>query len=167
MNEIFTRRSVRYYLDKEVENEKITNLLKAGMQAPSAFNQQAWEFLVVKGRENLDKLSSSNQYANCLKMSNVAIVVLGDKNKMQMPEFWEQDLGAVTQNILLQAVTEKLGAVWIGTAPKKEQMQFVTDMFNLSDNLMPYSIVSIGYPVKEDANRFKDYYDESKVKFIK
>lgn len=46
MNEIFARSSIRKFQDKKVEEEKILQILKAGMQAPSARNQQPWEFYV-------------------------------------------------------------------------------------------------------------------------
>ena len=55
MNAIFTRRSVRQFAAKPVEQEKIEKLLRAAMQAPPANNQQPWEFVVVKGKENLEK----------------------------------------------------------------------------------------------------------------
>ena len=47
MNEIFARRSIRKFLPTMVEDEKIEQLLRAGMAAPSAGNQQPWEFYVV------------------------------------------------------------------------------------------------------------------------
>ena len=51
MNSIFHRISVRKYEDKPVEKEKIMQILKAGMQAPSACNQQPWEFYVVTDKK--------------------------------------------------------------------------------------------------------------------
>ena len=51
MNEIFIRRSIREFVEKPVEKDKIENILKAGMQAPSAKNQQAWEFIVVTSKK--------------------------------------------------------------------------------------------------------------------
>ena len=56
MNSIFHRISVRKYEDKPVEKEKIMEILKAGMQAPSACNQQPWEFYVVEDKEALKLL---------------------------------------------------------------------------------------------------------------
>ena len=53
MNAIFKRKSIRNFLDKEIEDEKIERLLKAGMQAPSAMNTQPWEFIVVKDKKAL------------------------------------------------------------------------------------------------------------------
>ena len=56
MNAIFKRKSIRQFLDKEIEDEKIERLLRAGMQAPSAINSQPWEFLVVKDKEGIEKI---------------------------------------------------------------------------------------------------------------
>ena len=167
MNSIFTRRSVRTFKEQEVEQEKIEQLLRAGMQAPSAMNQQAWEFLVVHGKENLVKLAEFNPYAGCLKGANFAIVVLGNSNKMKSSTKWEQDLGAVTQNIELQAVELGLGSVWLGTAPDPVRMAFIRQLYNLEESLLPYSVIAVGYPKNENANHFVDRYDESKVRYIK
>ena len=57
MNSIFHRISVRKYEDKPVEKEKIMQILKAGMQAPSACNQQPWEFYVVTDKKKIEALS--------------------------------------------------------------------------------------------------------------
>lgn len=51
MNAIFNRASVRVFKDAPVEKEKIEMLLKAAMQAPSAGNQQPWEFIVVEDKK--------------------------------------------------------------------------------------------------------------------
>ena len=60
MNSIFHRISVRKYEDKPVEKEKIMEILKAGMQAPSACNQQPWEFYVVTDKEKNPEIVQSN-----------------------------------------------------------------------------------------------------------
>lgn len=57
MKELFHRTSVRKYLNKKVEDEKIEMMLKGAMAAPSAGNQQPWEFYVVKNKETIEKLS--------------------------------------------------------------------------------------------------------------
>ncbi len=166
MNSIFTRRSVRQFTEKEVEKEKIEKILRAAMQAPSAGNGQPWEFLVVKGKENLEALSKFNPYAGCLQNANVAIIVLGNADNMKYPEHWEQDLGAATQNIQLQAVELGLGSVWLGTAPDKGRMDFVRTLYDLSERSLPYSVIALGYPKAENANHFTDRYDESRVRYI-
>ena len=164
LNSIFTRRSIRQFTDQIVEKEKIDSLIRAAMQAPSANNQQAWHFLVVEGKENLEKLSELHRYSKCLKGASLAIVVLGNTSIMTSPDFWQQDLGAATQNIQLQAVELGLGSVWLGTAPKEERIKFIQDLFNIDKNLVPYSVLAIGYP--KGVNKFVDRFDETKVTYI-
>ncbi len=167
MNAIFTRRSVRNFLEKDVEKEKIDRLLRAAMQAPSAANQQPWEFLVVTGKENLNTLSQCSPYAASLKNAKVGIVVLANQERLMFKDYWQQDLGAATQNILLEAVELELGTVWYGTAPDQERMKYIQNLYNLQENLVPFSVIAVGYPKKEDANSFVDRYDEKRVHYIK
>ena len=56
MNSIFHRTSVRKYQDKLVEKEKVEQMLRAAMAAPSAMNQQPWEYYVVTRREMIERL---------------------------------------------------------------------------------------------------------------
>lgn len=167
MNSIFTRRSVRNFLDEKVEDEKIEKILRAAMQAPSAGNQQPWEFIVVRGKENLMKLSKFSLYAGCLQNADVGIIVIGNQKRMMVPQLWQQDLGAATQNILLQATELGLGSVWFGTAPDNEHMNFIKNLYDLDENQLPYSVVAIGYPKSSTANSFVDRFDESRIKYIK
>jgi nitroreductase len=57
MDSIFHRTSIRQYLQRDVEEGKITEILKAAMAAPSAGNQQPWEFYVVKDKQKLQELA--------------------------------------------------------------------------------------------------------------
>ena len=82
MNEIFIRRSIREFTEKPVEKEKIENILKAGMQAPSAKNQQAWEFIVVESKEMKEKVSMMSPFSKLAAKAAVLIVLLGNKDKM-------------------------------------------------------------------------------------
>lgn len=167
MNAIFTRRSVRQFKDTEIKQDQIEMILKAGMQAPSAWGQKSWEFIVVSGRENLDALSKCHAYTGCIKGATLSIIVLGNTEKMNEPTMWEQDLGACTQNILLQATEMGLGSVWCGVAPNKANMDFVTDLYDLPKNLKPYCILGLGYPMQENAIKFVDRYDETVVRYVK
>jgi len=74
MNSIFHRVSIRKFQDKPVEHEKIETLLRAAMAAPSARNQQPWEFYVVTNKDLIQKLSTVSPYAGCAKDAPVLIV---------------------------------------------------------------------------------------------
>ncbi|WKY48202.1 nitroreductase family protein [Eubacteriaceae bacterium ES3] len=162
MNAIFNRTSVRKYLSKEVEAEKIDLLLKAAMAAPSAANQQPWEFFVVKNRETLKALAEASPYGGCIAGAPLAIVPVYRK-ELRMPEFADIDMSAATQNILLEAVELGLGAVWIGVAPLTDRMESVAKILSVPDNLVPYAVIPLGYPEAE-AKR-QDRFDAARVHF--
>ncbi len=65
MNSIFHRTSIRTYQDKKVEAEKTEKMLQAAMAAPSAGNQQPWEYYVVTNADKLKELAQTSPYAEC------------------------------------------------------------------------------------------------------
>lgn len=167
MNAIFNRRSIRKYKNQPVEEEKIDRLLRAAMQAPSAGNQQPWEFIVVQDKENLKKLSNMSPYAKFVADAPLAFVLLANEERMKYPENWEQDMGAATENILLEAVELDLGGVWLGVAPLEDRVDYLKEMLGLPENIRPYCVIAIGYPVDGQENKFIDRYDETRVHFEK
>jgi nitroreductase len=146
MNEIFTRRSIRKFENKPIEKEKIQQLLKAAMQAPSAANQQPWEFIVVEKRENLEMLSLMTPYAQPVATAGAAIILLANQSYFRVPTGWQQDMGAATQNILLEAVSQDLGAVWLGLATSDEAVAYIKDLYHLPETVLPFALLAIGYP---------------------
>ena len=165
MDAIFTRRSVRKFLKTPVEMDKIEQLLKAAMQAPSAVNERSWEFIVVQDKKLLGKLAMMSPYAGVIKDVSVAIVALGNTKQMYFPEYWQLNLAAATQNILLQAVELDLGAVWLGVAPEADRMKYIAGLFALPEHVLPFAVIPIGYPATE--NKFIDRYEPEKVHYDK
>jgi nitroreductase len=149
MREIFERRSIRKYKEKEVEIEKIDKLLEAAAAAPSAGNEQPWHFVVIKDRESLDHLAEIHPYAKMLKEAPLAIAVCADLNKQKHQGFWVQDCSAATQNILLEAVSLELGAVWLGCHPAEAREKAVSEYLELPANFKTLSLIAVGYPAEE------------------
>ena len=87
MNSIFHRISVRKYEDRPVEKEKIMEILRAGMQAPSACNQQPWEFYMVTDKEKIQKLSKVTPYNGCAAGAPVVIVPVYHTEGLVAPSF--------------------------------------------------------------------------------
>ena len=158
MNEIFTRVSTRKFEDRPVEQEKITQLLRAAMQAPSAGNQQPWEFYVVTDKDKIKALSQSNPYAGCAAGAPVVIVPCYKVEGARFPEYCEIDLSIATENLWLEAASLGLGAVWIGTAPLKDRIDKVEAVLGNPKGLHAFALVPVGYPAetKEQQNRFDE-----------
>ncbi len=165
MNSIFNRRSVRSFLDKKVEDNKVELLLKAAMQAPSAGNGRPWAFVVVKNKSLLIKLSTFHQYAGSLAGADFGIIVCANTPQDKLPDYFEQDLGAATQNILLEACELGLGAVWYG-ARGEERINTLRNMVTICDDITPFAVIGVGYPKDENANHFIDRFEPDRVYYI-
>lgn len=149
MDEIFERRSIRKYQNKEVEDQKIQKLLKAAVAAPSAGNEQPWHFVIIKDRTRLDHLAEVHPYAKMLKEAPLAIAVCADLNKQRHQGFWVQDCSAATQNILLEAVSLNLGTVWIGCHPAQAREKAVSEYLELPAEFKTLSLIAVGYPAEQ------------------
>lgn len=155
---IFNRRSIRKYTGQKVSEEEISQLLKAAMYAPSAGNQQPWEFIVVRDREKLKAIASSHKYAKMLPGADSAIAVCADTEKDKYKGKWVQDCSAATQNILLAAHDLSLGAVWIGIYPEEDRVSNLSKILELPEKIVPVTLISIGYPAENPVlkeERFK------------
>lgn len=162
---ILTRTSIRIYQDKPVEAATVDTLLRAGMAAPTACNQQPWHFVAVDDPEILLQLSKANQYSSMAAEAPLAIVVCGDMHKAEggCGEFWVQDVSAATENILLAAHAMGLGAVWTGIYPMQDRCDEVARILQLPEHLVPFNIIVIGYPGEQPTPKNK--YDEANISY--
>lgn len=165
MNLIFKRHSVRKFTDEKVNDDKIKNLLKAGMQAPSACNAQPWEFVIVSDDEDKKAISQMHKFAAPAANASHLIVTLGNLNLSKVHGMIEQDLGACNQNILLQATYEGLGAVWLGFHPIEDRVLKLKEYLNIPDYCIPFSVICVGYP--ENEAEVKNRFNESKIHYDK
>lgn len=146
MEAIYKRRSVRTYADLPVPEAVVESLLRAAMQAPSAGNQQPWEFLVVRDRTTLEEMAEASPYARMLKGAPVAIVLLMRSRGLQFSPWSVQDMSAATENLLLAAAAQDLGAVWLGIWPDAGRVEALRRILHVPEDLAPFSVVSLGWP---------------------
>ncbi len=163
METILTRRSIRKYTAQPVSDDLVTELLRAAMAAPSAGNQQPWQFVVVRDRATLEVVSTANPYGGMARDAQLAVIVCGDLEREERPGFWVQDCAAATENLLIAAHDAGLGAVWCGTYPREERMQPIAVALGLPEQVIPFAVVPIGYPAEHPAPA--DRYDPGRVHF--
>ena len=161
MNAIFQRRSVRQFQNTPVTTQQVETLLRAAMCAPSAGNQQPWEFYVVQDRETQARLSQCSPYAGCAAKAPLVLVPCAKKEGVGYPENVPMDLSAATENILLEAVALGLGAVWLGIAPLEARIAGVRKVLNIPETLEPFALVAVGTPEKNIPA--EDRYQPEKV----
>ena len=146
---ILTRRSIRKYSDAVITQEKVEELLKYGMYAPSARNKQPWHFVLLNDKDTFLKIEAFHPYAKMLKHAQWGIVVCGDEQLAHTPEYVPVDCAAATQNILLAAHGMGYGTVWLGIYPRPERIAAMKDLLELPPHVYAFSLISLGCPDQE------------------
>lgn len=164
MNAIYKRVSVRKWEDRPVEEQKLREILRAAMQAPSAGNQQPWTFYVVTDKEKLRALSTISKYSGCLANAPVAIVNVCCPEGKRFAEVTPVDMAICTEHEWLEAAELGLGAVWIGVAPFEDRVRAANKILGLSEDQYVFSILPVGYPAEQREQ--KDRYDESRIHML-
>ena len=165
MDIIRKRRSIRQYTDQKVPDEIIKKLLEAAMCAPSAGNQQPWQFIVATEKELLKKISATHISAGMVDRASIVILVCGDLSHETHKGYWMIDCAAATENILLEVVDNNLGAVWVGIYPREDRVKYLKNLFKLPENIVPFAVISIGYPAEQ--KKPNNRYDEFRVHYNK
>ena len=163
MNSVFHRVSIRRFQDKPIEKEKTEAILRAAMQAPSAANQQPWEFYVVTNHEKIAALARSNPNARPALNAPAVIVAVYQKDCL-LPQYAEIDLSIAMENLWLETDAQGLGGVWLGIAPLEDRMRAVEEILNMPDTLRAFALFPYGYPAEQ--RKQQDRYDESRIHFV-
>ena len=107
---VSTLSSIRVYDDREADMETIRKVIEAGRLAPSAHNDQPWEFILINEQERLQQMAKYCISGSFIIQVSFAVVVLTDPRSK-----WQQiDTTRAVQNMVLTAWSMKLGSCWIG-----------------------------------------------------
>lgn len=155
---IYQRKSVRNFTGQVVTREQLTELVKAGMAAPTAMNRQPWQFIVISEKASIETLADKLPYAKMLSKAGAAIIVCGDLEIAKAGNtelMWMLDCSAATQNILLAAESMGLGAVWTAAYPYEDRIVAVNEVVKLPASVVPLCVIPIGYPTGSDQPKDK------------
>lgn len=157
IDNILKRRSIRKFSDKKIPEQDIECILKSAMHAPSAKNQQPWQFILLDDKALIKKIPSFSPYAYMCVESPLSILVCGDLKLEQSKDYWPVDCAAATQNLLLAAHAKGLGSIWTGVYPREEIMKGFNDLLNLPEHIIPFALIVLGYANEEPKydERFK------------
>ena len=175
INTIMARRSVRQYLDKPVEHEKLATVVRAGINAPSGMNRQPWIIRVVEDQQLIDEVNEvfkqenpeqvqrdpnfKNMFRNAPNLICVCTPAKGGG---------ELDAGLLGENMMLAAQSLGLGTCCLGGPVRfllsNERCKFFLDRLDIPEDYKLNYIIAIGYPNERPEAKPRD---ESKVKYIK
>jgi nitroreductase len=140
-----SRKSVRLYSKRNVEEDKINYVLECARLAPSWMNRQCWRFIVIRDVNRIEKLAKSSIINRWLRNVPVVIVACGDPfssgNKNNM-KYFEVDVAIAMEHIILAATDMGLGSCWIGGFNEKK----VKEIFEIPPRIRVVAITPLGYP---------------------
>lgn len=156
---LLTRRSVRQFeKGRKIAKSDMEDLLKIAMYAPSGYNKQPWEFVVVEDDDTKNKIMQIHSHAAFLKDASAAIIVCGDEKQQLDDNFWVVDTSAAVENLLLAIHGKGLGGCWCAIYPYEDRMKDFQKLLGLPEHVKPNALVVVGYPTKfpsQPKDRFK------------
>lgn len=164
------RRSIRKYLDKKVDPEKVEILKEALLRSPSSRNLYPWEFILVDNKELLKKLSKAKKHGSqFLEGAPLGIVICGNEKESDV---WVEDCSIASIIVQITAHSLGLGSCWIQIRKRmyNEKMtseQYIRELLDLPDHLSVESIISVGYPTEKKEGIPYKQLNFSKIREIK
>jgi nitroreductase len=161
---IADRRSIRKYIDKPVEEEKINQILESARLAPSGSNTQPWHYIVVRSDEKRQELSNTSHNQKWMMTAPVFIVCVGDMRsrieenvKLSVdenssePELKQiiRDTSIAVEHMVLEAKSLDLGTCWVAWFNQEE----IRPVLNIPSDKYVLSIITVGYPDETPAPR--------------
>lgn len=159
------RRSVRNYTGETIPNEKIDRVLKAGLLSASGRSKKPWEYIVVKNKDTLLKLSKCRVgSAKMLEGADCAIVVIANAD---LTDVWVEDCSIAMANMHLMADSLGIGSCWIqGRLRESENGEstesYLRDILRFPENYRLEAILSLGM-----TNNHPDAHNSDELPFEK
>lgn len=144
---VSTLSSVRNFIDKQVSDEVIMKVMESARLAPSAHNDQPWEFILVKDKKVLKKLGDYCISGRFVSQAGFAVVILTD----QSSKWFQIDTTRAAQNMALTAWSLDLGTCWIG----RLDTGGIMSLLNIPDRWQVLTVLPFGYFNKTYANTTK------------
>ncbi len=146
------RYSVRNFMDRPVEEEKLQYILECGRIAPSAANCQPWHIIVIRDLEMRKKLCTTYN-RSWLIQAPVILIICGDHHigwkRNDGKDHTDIDAAIIVDHMTLAATEQGLGTCWICNFDARQ----CSEMLHLPANIEPIVYLPIGYPGKEPDDR--------------
>jgi len=136
------------FLNKDVEDEKINQILECAIMAPSSMDCQPWHFIVVKDESLRKQIADMKDDDNKQQFLTAPVLIVVCVDSEKSPSRSVDDGVTATQNILLAAHDLGLGSVYMcGSKPSKPEVaDDVRKILDIPASFTPITILPIGYP---------------------
>lgn len=158
------RRSIRNYLKRDVEEEKLREILKAAMFSPNSWGTRPWEFIIVRDPETKKALARSKDHAGFVEKAPVVIVVCYN---IKTGKRFKEDSAIAAEHIHLEAVEQGLASCFVQVAdagdPPGSAEPIVKELLGIPEDVRVMCMMPVGYAIRELKEHADSEYDEAKV----
>jgi nitroreductase len=143
---IIGRRSIRSFLSRPVEEEKLKAVLDAGRLAPSARNLQDWRFVVVRDPATRKSLAEAARNQEFVGQAPVVIVACGTSDMVMTcgQPAYVMDVTIAIDHMTLAAFSLGLGTCWIGAFYEEK----VKQILGIPEQVRVVALLPLGYPAQ-------------------
>jgi len=157
------RRSIRKFLQKDVENEKIRKIIECTLYSPSSLNSQPWKFFVTKDKKILANMSEEllkihPVWPKFLKDAPVGIAVAVDSNLSK--KHFVEDGSIAAFSMWLAASDLGLGGMWYAVYGDERREKIVRKFLNIPEIFRIICIICIGYPAEKPNEKTVKSFEE-------
>jgi len=158
MQAIRARRSIRKFLDRPIEEEKLLAVLQAGQLAPSARNMQDWRVIVVKDAATRQRLAVAARDQQFVGQAPVVIAACGTSDLVMTcgQPAYAIDVAIALDHMTLAAASLGLGTCWIGAFYEDK----VKEILGVPPEIRVVALLPLGYPAVEPEPRPRKSLDE-------
>ena len=151
------RKSVRKYSDRPVEKEVLDAIVRVAQTAPSSRHSKRSAFMIIEDRDTLDALAQMRDYGSALLSgAQAAIVVMGDESRTDL---WVDNCAISATFVQLAVTAMDLVSCWVhcNGRPRLKDVpegakaeDYVRELLGIKEELRPYCVIAIGYPLEEE-----------------
>ena len=159
IKEILNRRSMREYQEKAVLEKDISEIIKAGQFAPTASNNRAIEFIVVRDQQTKEQIFEivGQEF---IKEAPVLIIPVSDTTQTNCPV---QDLSIASENMFLQATALGLGTVWKALKAEDAEEEKIKKLLGIPEQYRAINIIPVGYPKEKPISHTDKDFNAKKI----
>lgn len=163
---IFKRVSIREFTDQSVTYDEVDRLMRAAMAAPSAGNQQPWEFVVTRSADVRKRLSECSPFAKPAERAPLVILACMRTEGLRFQPCAPLDMSAAIENILLEATSMGLGTVWMTLYPDDDRMAAAAKVAATPDGVQPFALIAVGHARDDVPPRSASHYEPERVRWM-
>ena len=169
IQELFDRKSVRSFTDREIRGEDVRLILESAVMAPTAGNQQLYTIINVTDREKKERLAESCDHQPFIAKAKLVLVFCADMLKWyrayqladagpRKPDAGDfvlavEDAVIAAQNAVVAAHSLGIGSCYIGDIMENYETQ--REILDLPENVFPAAMLVFGYPTEQQIRRKK------------